>query len=192
MPTARADAVAADAAHHVRRQFRRGAWVGAIVAVLVGLFGLIFPHTALAFVALLIGVYLVISGILRLITAIGSSTLGTGVRWVLGIIGVALVVGGILALNNPFGTLVALVIVLGISLIIDGVGYILAGFSVRHAPGWWAIALAGLLLIVAGIAVLITSLHALAAFLFFFSLLLVAVGAVSIVVLGATVRRASR
>ncbi|HXR45589.1 MAG TPA: DUF308 domain-containing protein [Pseudolysinimonas sp.] len=176
----------------VRRRFRRGAWAGAIVAVLVALFGLIFPQVALTFVALLIGIYLVVSGVLRLITAFGAGAIGTGLRWALGLIGALLVVGGILALNNPFGTLVALVVVLGISWILDGAGYVLAAVTVRRVPGWWAMALAGVLLALAGIAVLVSSLSALAAFLFFFSLLLLIVGAVTIVVLGATARRSAR
>lgn len=175
----------------VQAVFRRAAWIGSIVALLVGLFGLIFPQTALSAVALIIGIYLIVSGITRIGTAISSKQLERGWRIALGVVGALVIAAGILVLNNPVGTILFLVVVTGIAWIVDGVGYLLAAFSLRGTPGASAAALgvAGALLVIAGIVVIVVPNAALGSMLFLVALLLTIIGGLGIIALiFATVR----
>ncbi len=176
----------------VRRVFRRGAWVAAVAAVLVGLFGLIFPQTALGAIALLAGVYLIVSGIMRFSTAIASTTLAASWRWVLGAVGVLLVAGGVLVLNDPFGALVAVAIVTGIGWIIDGLGYLVAAFALRGGSSAVPLVIAGVLLIAAGIVLLLVPGAALSTFFFWLAIMLLIFGVLSLAALAATVGRRRR
>lgn len=169
----------------VQAVFRRGAWIGAIVALLVGLFGLIFPQTALSAVALIIGIYLIVSGITRIGTAISSKELDRGWRIALGVVGVLVIAAGILVLNNPVGTIIFLVIVTGIAWIVDGVGYIIAAITLRGSggPSVAALGIAGAVLVIAGIVVIVVPNAALGSMLFLVALLLTIIGGLGIVAL---------
>ena len=171
---------------------RRAAWIAAVAATLIGLLGLFFQGAALAVLALLVGVYLLVSGIMRISTAITSKDVPTSWRVLLGVFGGLLVVGGVLALNNPFGTLVALVFVVGFGWIIDGVGYAVAAFAVGRGAPRWALLLVGVLLAIAGVILLVVPIGALAAVQVLASVLLLVVGVVSLlalIVAGASTRR---
>lgn len=165
--------------------FRRAGWIAAAVATGVGLFGLIFPTTALTVVALLVGIYLIVSGIMRISTATSARGVPGVWRWLLGIAGALIVVAGIIALNNPAGTLIALAIVTGIGWIIDGLGYLIAAFTLRTATGASPIGLgiAGILLVVAGILILVIPATAIASLLMFMCILLLVVGVLSLAAL---------
>jgi uncharacterized membrane protein HdeD (DUF308 family) len=103
----------------VRRVVRRWAWVAGNASVLVGLFGVFFPQQTLGAVALVVGIYFVVTGIGRVATAADSK--GPLVsRLVAGILGAGVVVAGVLALNNPFRSLGALDVLVGVGLIVDG------------------------------------------------------------------------
>jgi len=168
-----------------RNPFELPALIGSIVAVLLGLFGLVFPTAALTALGLLVGVYLIVSGILRVSTAVTSPELGTGMRWGLGIIGALIIAAGVLALNNPGGTLVVLVIVVGVGWMIDGIGYLVAAFTMRRVSRGGAVALSigGVLLIAAGVILLVVPQGALTGLFTFISVLLLVFGAASLVAL---------
>lgn len=178
----------------VQAVFRRAGWIASIVALLVGLFGLIFPQTALSAVALIIGIYLIVSGILRVSTAVTSGQLERGWRIALGVVGVLVVAAGILVLNNPVGTMVFLVIVTGIAWIVDGIGYLVAAFTLRGSSGPSAAALgvAGALLVIAGIVVIVVPNTALASMLFLVAILLVIIGGLGIIALAFATARARK
>ena len=168
-----------------RNPFELPALIGAIAAVLLGLFGLIFPTAALTVLGLLVGVYLIVSGILRVSTAVSSPEFGMPTRWGLGILGVLIVAAGVVALNNPGGTLVVLVIVVGIGWMIDGIGYLVAAFTMRRVSTGAAVALAigGVLLFAAGVILLVVPQGALTGLFTFISVLMLVFGAASLVAL---------
>ncbi|MBN9605702.1 MAG: DUF308 domain-containing protein [Actinomycetales bacterium] len=176
----------------VRAIFRRGAWVAAIVALVAGVLALAFPGAALTVVALFVGVYLIVTGIMRISTAVSASSLRRSWRGLLGLVGALLVVAGVIVLNNPFGSLVALVIVTAIGWIIDGVGYLLAAFRLGAAAISWPFALAGVALVVAGIVLLVLPREALGAVFLGIAVLLIVIGAVGIVGLALSQGRAAR
>lgn len=171
---------------------RRGAWVAAIAALAAGVLALVFPGAALTVVALIVGVYLIVTGIMRISTAVSASSLRGSWRGLLGLVGALLVVAGVIVLNNPFGSLVALVIVTAIGWIIDGVGYLLAAFRLGAAAISWPFALAGVALVVAGIVLLVLPREALGAVFLGIAVLLIVIGAVGIVGLALSQGRAAR
>lgn len=174
--------------------FRRAGWVAAAVALLAGLFGLIFPEQALTFLSLLIGLYLIVSGITRIGTALTTRRLTGGLRLALGIVGALVVVAGVLVLNFQATALVFLVIVTGIGWIIDGIGYLVAAFTVRDRDGLsaGAFAVPGVVLIVAGIVLLVVPVGALGGVLFLVSVLLVIIGALGLLLMGVATARARK
>jgi len=178
----------------VQAVFRRAGWIAAIVALLVGLFGLIFPQTALGTVALIIGIYLIVSGITRIATAVSSKELATSWRVVLGVVGALVVIAGMLVLNNPVGTLIFIVIITGIAWIIDGIGYLVAAFTIRGASGPSAAALgiAGAILVIAGIVVMVVPAAALGTLLFVVALLLTIIGGLGVIGLAFASSRARK
>lgn len=178
----------------VQAVFRRAGWVAAIVALLVGLFGLIFPQTALGAVALIIGIYLIVSGITRVATAVSSRELDRAWRILLGVVGALVVIAGILVLNNPVGTLIFVVIITGIGWIIDGIGYLVAAFTIRGAsgPSVAALVIAGAILVIAGIVVMVVPAQALQSMLFLVAILLTIIGGLGVIALAFAAARARK
>ena len=72
--------------------------------------------------------------------------------WVLALQGVTAVLFGILALVWPYQTLLALVILFGAFMLVDGVLTLAGAFAWRKwNQGWWAVALAGVAGIIVGV-----------------------------------------
>jgi uncharacterized membrane protein HdeD (DUF308 family) len=150
--------------------------VAGSVAIAVGLYGLIFPTSTLKVIGLLFGVFLVVTGITHLGTALGSSSLSTGWRWFQGVLGALVVVAGVIALNNPFDSLAALTIVAGLGWIVDGIATLSMAFGPRWSERRWGPIVVGVLAIIAGIVLIVVPNAVLSSFLFVGSLLLVGVG----------------
>lgn len=165
----------------VHAVFRRGAWIAAIVAILVGAFGLIFPAEALRSVALLFGIYLVVAGITRVYTAVTGSSTAAGPRWFIGVVGVLVVIAGILCLNNPFGSLIAIEVIIGLGWMLDGVICIITAIAVLRAGTRTALVLTGIVSLVLGVLVILIPGAAIVGFLFLAAIFLVVIGVVGVV-----------
>ncbi len=150
--------------------------VAGSIAIVVGLFGLIFPDSTLKIIGLMFGVFLVVAGITHLGTALGSSSLSTGWRWVQGALGGLVLAAGVIALNNPFDSLAALTVVAGIGWIIDGVATLSLAFGPRWSERRWAPIVVGVLAVIAGVVLIVIPNTVVTSFLFIGSLLLVGVG----------------
>lgn len=150
--------------------------VAGSIAIVVGLFGLIFPDSTLKIIGLMFGVFLVVAGITHLGTALGSSSLSTGWRWVQGALGGLVLAAGVIALNNPFDSLAALTVVAGIGWIIDGVTTLSLAFGPRWSERRWAPIVVGVLAVIAGVVLIVIPNTVVTSFLFIGSLLLVGVG----------------
>jgi len=165
----------------VQAVFRRGAWVAAVGALLVGAFGLIFPVAALRSIALLFGIYLVVAGISRVSTAVTADRSVRRWRWLVGIMGVIVIVAGVLCLVDPFASLVAIEIIVGVGWIVDGVICIAAAFALFRAGTRAALVLTGAVSLILGIVVLLIPGAAILAFLFIAAIFLAVIGVVGIV-----------
>lgn len=146
----------------------------AIIGVLLGLFGLIFPTAALIFVAILFGAYLVVSGIFRINAALLTHNLTVGFRWLTGLLGILVVAAGVICLANPFHTLIVLAYLIGIGWILAGVSDVMAAVQGRVSRRWmhW---ISGILAILAGIVIFVLPAVGLVSFIFLGSILLLVV-----------------
>lgn len=152
--------------------------IGAGVAVILGIVLLVWPEKTLGVVAIFLGIYFLVSGVIRLALGIFSKGISGGMRTLDILLGVLLIIAGIIALKNVAATTAALLIlvvaVIGVGWIIEGVlsivesrgapsaGWaiasgaisILAGIVVLAIPAWsalWLITVTGIVLIVLGV-----------------------------------------
>ncbi|MAT18631.1 MAG: hypothetical protein CMF56_08725 [Leifsonia sp.] len=178
----------------VKAVFRRAAWITAISATAAGLLALLFPTATLTILALIVGTYLVVSGILRIASGVTTSGLARSWRTAMLVIGGLLVVAGVLVLNNPIGGLAAVIVITGIGWIIDGVGYVLAAVLLRRERTTWPLAVAGATLIVCGILAIVIPVPAVSALVTLFAVLLLVIGGIAVIslALSSSARRAQR
>jgi uncharacterized membrane protein HdeD (DUF308 family) len=152
--------------------------IGGIVALILGIILLVWPAKTLGVVAIFLGIYFLVAGVIRLAMGIFSKGISGGMRTLDILLGVLLIVAGVIALKNVAATTAALLIlivaVIGVGWIIEGVlaivesrgapssGWaitsgvisIIAGIVVLVIPGWsavWLILMAGIVLIIVGI-----------------------------------------
>ncbi|TAM68950.1 MAG: hypothetical protein EPN48_09700 [Microbacteriaceae bacterium] len=152
--------------------------IGGVVALILGIVLLVWPAKSLGAVAIILGIYFLISGAVRLALGIFSKGISGGMRTLDILLGLLLIIAGIIVLKNVAVSAAALLIlvvaVIGVGWIIEGVlsivesrgapsaGWaitsgiisILAGVVVLAVPGWsalWLIVVTGIVLIVLGI-----------------------------------------
>jgi uncharacterized membrane protein HdeD (DUF308 family) len=154
---------------------RRGVLVAvAVIGLLLGLFGLFFPRGALLFVAVVFGVFLVASGIFRIISALLTHNLRVGFRWLNGLLGILIVAAGVICLADPFQSLVVLAYLIGIGWIAAGVTDIMTAVHGGLSRRWLSL-LAGIISILAGIVVFVLPATSIVTFELFGSILLIVV-----------------
>lgn len=125
-----------------------------VVTTVVGVVAVFSPQTALTWLAIVVGIWLVLSGIFQVVRAFGSG-LAAGDRTLLIIAGVLSFILGVLCFRSSLGVVGLLVIIFGIAFVLRGVILIVDSF--RHAPieGRGAGLIAGVLLTVAGVVLLV-------------------------------------
>lgn len=122
-------------------RFRTWWWrlavTGGVVSIIVGLILLIWPSETLLVLSILIGIWLVIAGVVRIMQAIfvpeGRSG---GVRVMVAIGGLLYLLAGALCLRHPSFTVAVLAAIIGISWLIVGVVEIFAAFH-KGVSGWY-------------------------------------------------------
>jgi uncharacterized membrane protein HdeD (DUF308 family) len=104
----------------------------AVISFVVGIYVVGHPLVGLLLLALVLGVYWMIHGVVHLFVAIGQ-TEARGRGWTMAS-GILSIIAGAVVLLFPGISLLALVLVLGIWLIIYGVILIVSAFGARTAP----------------------------------------------------------
>ena len=125
--------------------------VSGVVTLVAGLATIAWPGRTIVVVAVLIGIQLFVSGIVRLVAAFKVEEEGHRVWDVL--VGLASVVVGILCLKDVFQTIAALTLIIGIMWVVQGIAEFFAGVAgaSRHRE---LTILMGILGFVAGVVVL--------------------------------------
>ncbi len=149
-----------------------------VVAAIVGIIVLVVPEKTLWLVAILFGIYFIISGIVRVVTSFLAGQISVGLRIFVAILGLILVAAGIYILFNPAVGVVTIGLLIGISWIVEGVGQLAAIRS--DAPKGLVITL-GILTIIAGIVILFVPVTAAIVFTIVSAIILVVLGIASIV-----------
>lgn len=153
-----------------------------IAAIILGLALLIWPGATLKVAAIALGAYFVVSGVVRIVTAIVELGLPGGWRVLDILIGLMLAVGGVAMLKNAAlsgATLAVLVtMVVGLGWMLEGVMALVESW--RMPSSAWAVIYA-LLSIVAGFIVLFSPISSTTWLILFGGCALVAIGIVAIV-----------
>jgi len=155
-PTADVYAYEADEAA-LRSWWRRVALLGGLVSVALGLILLIWPDATLYVAAILIGLWLILSGAVRLAQAAfipeGRSA---GGRVLQAIVGLVFVIVGVFCMKNLTTSLTLLALVIGISWLFGGMVEIFTAFS-PGVQGWGRVGalLLGIIAIAAAVTILV-------------------------------------
>jgi uncharacterized membrane protein HdeD (DUF308 family) len=95
--------------------------VSGVVAIVIGAILLVWTEATLAVIAVLFGLYFVISGVVRIVRGAASTGSAAGGRVLNIVLGVVVLILGILAIRNPEGSLAVLGLLVGIVWIVEGV-----------------------------------------------------------------------
>jgi uncharacterized membrane protein HdeD (DUF308 family) len=107
--------------------------VSGVSALIFGILVLIWPKTTLLIVAVLFGLQLLISGIVRIVNGILDKSIEGWQRGLSITFGVLIVLAGILCLRNPALSLVTIIVIVAIGWLVDGIMNIVLG--VQNPPG---------------------------------------------------------
>lgn len=149
----------------------------AVIGILLGVIGLLFPGPTLFTVAVLFGSFLVAAGIFRIMAAVTADGLTPALRWLSALLGVLVVIAGIVCLSNPFRSLIVLAFVIGLGWILDGVIDFMSGLRNVIRPRWFGF-VSGIVSIAGGVAMFVLPAAGTA--------LLVTIGAVLLIVVSVT------
>jgi uncharacterized membrane protein HdeD (DUF308 family) len=109
-----------------------------LVSIGLGLVLAVWPGETLVVVAVLIAIQILVSGVLRIVVAIGARGLDGGVRALHGLIGGLAIIVGLLCLRDPVQTLVVIGLLLGVWWVISGVIDVIGALvsPVHERRGW--------------------------------------------------------
>ncbi|MGQ4417930.1 HdeD family acid-resistance protein [Streptomyces sp. SAS_269] len=130
-------------------------WIlgSAVVTLVPGVLILVWPDETLHVLAVLIGLYLLLIGALRFVTAFSRE--GAGERLPGLLIALLFVLAGVLCLRNPLQTIAALSLIVGLAWLASGILTLYTAISAEDLPHRGVVLGAALLGIVAGIVVLV-------------------------------------
>lgn len=165
-----------------RRAIRIIMGVMGVLAVILGLALLFWPDKTLIFLTIVLGIYFIISGVVRLATSLVAQGLPGGWR-VLGLLfGALIAVGGVVIIKNTALSASALTIlvtlIVGIGWIMEGIMTLAGSWGLAHSG--WAI-FSGIVSIIAGIFVMIYPLSSVIFLVIFSGCALLVLGVVSII-----------
>ena len=119
----------------VRGFFSYFGWLFGAAAVALGIFLLIRPQTVVSILPILVGLFVIMDGVMRVQSAFELWAAGYDRWWSLLILALVSVVLGAVMLWNPFGTVELLVMAIGVILMVEGalnlVGYIWAAIQLK-------------------------------------------------------------
>ena len=107
--------------------------VSGVSALICVILVLIWPKTKLLIVAVVFGLQLLISGIVRIVNGIIDKSIEGWQRGLSITFGVLIVLAGILCLRNPELSLVTIIVIVAIGWLVDGIMNIVLG--VQNPPG---------------------------------------------------------
>jgi len=120
-----------------------------VITIILGILAMLAPGLTGLSVAMLVGVFVIGGGIVRMIWAFQAGGLGRGL--VMFAIGGLTILCGIFLLANPLFATGVLTIILGIYFVADGIFEIAASFQLKPEPGWGWMLFAGIVSILFGI-----------------------------------------
>jgi uncharacterized membrane protein HdeD (DUF308 family) len=124
-----------------------------IAAIAFGIAALVWPGLTLLGIIYLFGAYVLVDGVFSLITGIEHLVRGESRAWTTALEGLAGIVVGLIAFSFPGLTGLALVFLIAAWALVTGVLELAAAFRLREEmAGEWALALAGAISVLFGLA----------------------------------------
>jgi uncharacterized membrane protein HdeD (DUF308 family) len=124
-----------------------------VISIVVGIVAIAYPGPTLLVVGVIVGAYMVVWGVMTVVSGVGGAEGMTApIRILLILLGVITVLAGLVMFVRPGESVVVLAMVLGFWWTLAGVLHLVRGIVVAEASGW-NIAL-GLIGVVAGILIL--------------------------------------
>ena len=120
-----------------------------VITIILGILAMLAPGLTGISIAMLVGVFVIGGGIVRMIWAFQAGSLGRGL--LMFAIGGLTLLCGIFLVANPLFASGVLTIILGIYFVVDGIFEITASFQVKPAPGWGWMLFGGIVSLLLGI-----------------------------------------
>ncbi|MER6784691.1 DUF308 domain-containing protein [Streptomyces sp. NPDC000658] len=133
---------------------RSWTWIlgSAVVTFVPGILILVWPDETLHVLAVLIGLYLLATGLFRFVASFAGEDGGARVTGLL--LSVLYVVAGVLCLRNPLQTIAALSLIVGALWLVSGIVTLFTALATKDMPHRGVVLGAAALAVVAGIVVL--------------------------------------
>jgi uncharacterized membrane protein HdeD (DUF308 family) len=126
-----------------------------IVTLILGVVVVIRPKDTIYAFAILLGIWLFVAGLFRIVMAIAESDDTAGSRWFLAVLGLLSVIVGILFLRHTEETVTTLAFLIGLFWVVGGIIEFFTAYSDYGSPArGWRIAM-GVLAFAAGIVTLV-------------------------------------
>lgn len=123
-----------------------------ISSIILGILFLTKPVVSLFAVALMFGIWLLVTGVVSIVQSF-SSRFETGPRVLFAISGLLSIVLGVVCLKNRFDAVLLLVIFIGITWLFRGITHLAASNEIKDGKGWYVFL--GVVEILAGIVLLV-------------------------------------
>ncbi|CEI24201.1 HdeD family acid-resistance protein [Propionibacterium freudenreichii] len=153
-----------------------------VLALGLGIALLAWPGKTITALAVILGAYLLVEGVIRIVMALVTPLIHAGSRLLSMLFGVLFILGGVVMMRNPGLSgetlLVVVAIIIGVAWIMEGVLALLESGSAQSRG--WAIAF-GIISLLAGIIVLVTPAWSAVMLMVFTGASLVVMGIVSLV-----------
>jgi uncharacterized membrane protein HdeD (DUF308 family) len=154
--------------------------IRAVSALVIGVLVLVWPQSTINVLAVLLGIYFVILGIVRIIQGFADKELNGGGKVANFILGAVVLAAGVIVIRNPFETAVFIVILIGISWIFEGVATLI---DTARGNGSALSIVIGILIALAGVLVILFADGVTIAYAIFFGITLLVVGVLDLVLL---------
>jgi len=131
------------------QKISRSGMIFGIFLIVLGLLSIAAPLITGVAIVILVGILMIAGGIIRLLWAFRSNSVGKGILSV--ILGGLFILAGAVVLARPLLGLASLTMVLAAFFITDGVFEMMTAFKLKPAPGWWWLLVGGLASLLLGV-----------------------------------------
>ncbi|MDP1877946.1 MAG: DUF308 domain-containing protein [Actinomycetota bacterium] len=123
-----------------------------ITSVIVGIIALVWPGATVLVIAILLAIWLIVSGIFEIVRGF-SRGLSGGMRALLFITGILSVILGVIAFRSMFQAVEILAIFVGIMFLFRGFGALFMGAEQKEGRGWNIFG--GIVMLIGGLVILV-------------------------------------
>ena len=125
-----------------------------MATIALGAILMVFTEQSVAFFAVIVGIYLIFSGIFLIVASFSSETGGSGMRVLSAIAGIFSVLLGIVAFRGISQAVAVLALLIGVGWVVRGIAEIIEGIANPETPARGWVIFIGALSLIAGLVVL--------------------------------------